>query len=724
MTTTENEPHTADQQPADVTPRPSLPSGGPGGDSRPRVDGASKATGTAPYAYEQPVDDPAYLFPVVSTIARGRIRRIDRTKAEAVPGVLLVMTHENAPSLRIKTNPDLWILQNRKIAYHGQFIGAVVAETAAIARYAASLVEVDYDEDDGDVEFRLDHPEMYSPRRVNALVAGTEDRGDVDAAIDAAPHSVDATYASSAQYHNPIEPHPIIAVWHRVRRLNPRAIRLTLYDANQGAVGHIGMLPPLFGLLPNQVEIISPFVGGSFGTKGMPHGHIVLAVLAAKRLRGRPVKLALTRQQMFRSTGYRQEIRQRVRLAADGDGNLTAIDHQSWAPTSKLRVFVEQTVSATRMMYSSPNRRTIHHAVKQDINPPLFMRAPGEFPGMFALETAIDELAVEMRVDPIDLRVRNEPEVDPETGKPFSTRNLVACLREGAQHFGWDRRSGPRAHRDGEWLIGMGVASATYPHHHWVPSRARIAYRDGRYRVEMQASDVGTGAWTILPQIAADALGVPVELVEADIGHSKRPWAMLAGGSVGTYEWGTAVVAAAEKFRRRHGDSPKEGASVTATGFAPRRARRTSRHSFGAHFCELRVSDVTGEIRVDRMFGLYGPGRIMNPRTARSQLIGGMTMGISAALFEEAYRDPRFGHVVNGDLAGYHIAAHADITEIEAAWIEEFDPQFGSTGAKGIGELGIVGVPAAVSNAIHDAVGIRLRELPFTPDKVLDALES
>lgn len=701
-----------------------MPSGGPGGSDRARVDGPMKVTGTAPYAYEQPVDNPAHLFPVVSTIAKGKIRSIDRSAAEAVPGVLLVLTHENTPSLRVKTDPALWILQNAKVAYRGQFIGAVVAETPAIARHAASLVEVVYDEEEADVAFSPDHPEMYAPRRVNTIFKGSDERGDVDAAIAGAAHVVEATYGNSAHYHSPIEPHPITAIWRRSSRLNLGAIRLTLFDSNQGANPiHVNMLAPLLGLLPKQLEIISPYVGGSFGTKGWPHSHIVLAALAAKRLGERPVKLAITRQQMFRTVGYRPLSHQQIRIAADADGGFAAIDHQSWAPSSRIRVFAEQTVTATRMMYASPNRRTIHHVVKQDVGVPMFMRAPGEFPGMFALESAIDELAVAMDIDPIELRVRNEPDVDPESGNPFSTRNLVACLQQGAEHFGWDQRGAPGERRDGEWLIGMGVASATYPNQHAVPSRASITHRDGRYVVELQAADLGTGAWTILPQIAAEALGVSVDLVDADIGNSKRPFALLAGGSTGTYEWGAAIEAAAKKFRAKHGDSPKEGASVTATGFAPRGARKKSRHSFGAHFCEVRVSEVTGEVRVSRMFGMFGAGKIINPRTARSQLIGGMTMGISAALMEEAYLDTRFGHVVNGDLAGYHIAAHADIQDVEAAWIEEFDPWFGSTGAKGIGELGIVGVPAALSNAIHNAAGIRLRELPFTPDKVIEALE-
>ncbi len=700
------------------------PFGGPGGDPRPRVDGPLKVTGTAAYAYEQPVDDPAHLYPLTADVTKGRIVSIDTSAAEQLPGVLLVLTHENAPRLRVKTHAALWILQSGDVHYWGQFIGAVVAENPAVARHAAALVSVEYDESDADVEFRVDHPETYTPKRIPAAGPGEEAHGDVEAAIASAPHVHEATYTNSAHYHNPIEPHPIIARWHRPNRMNPFATRLTLHDSNQGpAPVHVGFLAPLLGLLPNQIENISPYVGGSFGTKGLPHSHIVLAVLAAKKLKGRSVKFAVTRRQMFCTVGYRPQSHQQIRIASDALGNFTAIDHQSWAPTSRLNAYLEQTVTPTRIMYATKARRTVHHAVKQDVGVPMFMRAPGEFPGMFALETAVDELADELGIDPIELRIRNEPSVDPESGHEFSTRNLVACLRQGAAAFGWEERGDPGSRREGEWLVGAGVAAATYPNHHLVPSRAAIVFRGGRYFVELQGADLGTGAWTVLPQIAADALGVPVECVDADIGHSKRPFAFAAGGSIGTYEWGAAINAAARKFRRRHGTEPREGARAKATGFAPRGARKRSRHAFGAHFCQARVCVVTGEVRIDRMHSVYAAGRIINPRTARSQLIGGTTMGISAALFEEAYLDARYGHVINSDLAGYHIAAHADIHDIEVAWIDEFDPWYGATGAKGIGELGIVGVPAAISNAVYNAAEIRVRDMPFTPDKVLEAIE-
>lgn len=698
--------------------------GGPGGNPRPRVDGPLKVTGTAPYAYEQPVENPAYLFPVTATIAKGQITSIDTAAAESTDGVLLVLTHKNAPRLRIRTDPGLKILQSDKIRYWGEFIGVVVAESPEIARHAAGLIEVSYESEDADVGFSPDHVDTFVPKRISTLGPGQQTRGNTESALAEAVHIHEATYTTPTQYHNPIEPHPIIATWHKRRRGDMKSVRLTLFDSNQGAApGHMLMLAPLLGLLPHQIEIISPYVGGSFGTKGLPHSHIVLAALAAKKLRGRPIKFAITRQQMFRTVGYRPQSHQVVKLAADEQGSLTAIDHQSWAPTSRLRQYVEQTVMPTRIMYATPNLRTVHHTVKLDVGAPMFMRAPGDFTGMFALETAMDELAVATGIDPIQLRIRNEPEVDPETNHPFSTRNLADCLQVGAGEFGWEARQSAGSRREGEWLIGMGVASATYPNHHLIPSRATIYYEHGRYSVELQAADLGTGAWTIIPQIAAEVLGVSADVVDAKIGHSKLPFALPASGSMGTYEWGAAIEAAAAKFRKRHGTAPKDGARAKGVGWAPKGARKKARHGFGAHFCEVRVSTVTGEVRVDRMYSKYAPGRIINPRTARSQFIGAATMGISAALHEEAYFDQRYGHVVNSDLASYHIAAHADICNIEASWIDEFDPWYGKTGAKGIGELGIVGVPAAVGNAIYNAASIRLRDLPFTPDKVLTALE-
>ena len=703
-----------------TTPNPST--GQPSvGAALKRIDGPLKVTGTAPYAYEHAVDQPVHLYPLTASIARGQVTHIDTLAAEQVPGVLLVMTHTNAPRLWIKTDAELVILQSPTIRFKGQFIGAVVAQTPEAARHAASLVSVTYDVSPHDADFRPNHPQAYAPRQVNSFKPADSQRGDVQAGFAQARFTVDQTYTTPTEHHNPLEPHAVIAIWREGFSLSPTKKHLKLFDANQGNLFLPFFLGPLLGLLPTQIEIFSPYVGGSFGSKGMPHPHIVLAALAAKLLRGRAVKFALTRQQMFVGTGHRPASHQHIRLGADANGQLLAVEHHAVAPTARHKEFAEQTATPVRMLYATPNLRTTHRLVPLDESAGMFMRAPGEFPGMFALEVAMDELAEQIGMDPIALRLRNEPPVDPETGKPFSTRNLVKCLQDGAAEFGWARRHAqPRMQREGEWWVGMGVASATYPNQHLLNTRARIRFAGGRYQVELQAADVGTGAKTILGQISADALGIPVDQVDVVLGQTGLPFAMIAGGSMGTYTWGNSIMVAAAKFRKKYGLTPPEGAKLTATGQLPKDFKAHSRHAFGAHFAEVKVSDVTGEVRVTRLLGMYGAGRIINPLTARSQFIGGMTMGLSAALHEESVIDARFGHVVNHDLASYHIACHADVPDIRALWIEEFDPYFGPTGAKGIGEIGIVGVPAAIGNAIYNATGQRLRSLPFTPDKLLE----
>jgi xanthine dehydrogenase YagR molybdenum-binding subunit len=687
---------------------------------RTRVDGPLKVTGTAPYAYEHAVDNPLYLFPISAHAARGRLTRIDSAAARALPGVRLVLTHENAPRLWFKAFAELDLLQSPAVHYKGEFIGAVVADTPQLARHAASLVRVELTAEPHDAAFNPDHPKRYAPKRVNAFKRAESRRGDPAAMWAQAAHRLHQTYTTPTEHHNPLEPHAVIALWSAGFSFSPTRKRLLLYDANQGSIALPLLLGPLLGLLPSQIEVLSPHVGGSFGSKALPHPHLVLAAMAAKLLRGRAIKCALTRQQMFTGTGYRPESHQRIQLAADADGRLLAIEHHATSPTARRQEYVDQTATPTRMMYACAHLHTSHHAVPLDVPAGMFMRAPGEFSGMFALEVAMDELADLVGVDPIALRLRNEPAVDPEDGKPFSSRNLVRCLQDGAAAFGWEQRSAkPRQRRDGEWWLGMGVASATYPNQHLLNTRARIRFTGGRYQVALQAADIGTGARTILGQIGADALGVPASQVDVVLGRTGLPWAMAAGGSMGTYTWGSSIMAAAKKFRARFGAAPHEGASCTATGQLPKDFKSYSRHAFGAHFAEVRVSEVSGEVRVTRMLGMYAAGRIINPLTARSQFIGGMTMGLSAALFEDSQLDPRFGHVVNADLAGYHIASHADVPDIQAQWIDEFDPTFGPTGAKGIGELGIVGVPAAIGNAIHNATGRRLRSLPFTPDKLV-----
>ncbi|WP_298890030.1 xanthine dehydrogenase family protein molybdopterin-binding subunit [uncultured Serinicoccus sp.] len=690
---------------------------------RARVDAPLKVAGLAPYAYEHATDGALFLAPVLATIARGRITGIDDAAARAVPGVRLVLTHQNSPRIG-PTLPTLAVLRRPRVRYRGEIVAAVVAESLATARHAASLLSIDYAPEDAATRPDPDGPDVRELRRVMAIYPGRHRDGDVDGALAGARHRVQGTYATPVNHHNPIEPHALTALWHRGtgRVPGPRTTRLTLWDTNQGVLAPQGVVAGAFGLLPTQVEVVSPYVGGSFGTKGVPHPHTVATVMAAKLLPGRPVKVALTRPQMFAGTGYRPETRQRVALAADDEGRLTAIDHDVFAPVSRVIPWMDPSAGPTLSMYASTTRRTAYRTQDLDIAPGTFMRAPGEYTGMFALETAMDELAHTAGLDPVQLRLRNEPGADPESGRPWSSRHVTTCLTEGARIFGFEQQR--RGRREGEWWVGQGVAAASFPQMSMGPSLARITFTGGRYVVSMQASDIGTGAWTVLAQIAAQALGVPQDAVEARIGTTDAPAAVIAGGSTGTFGWGSAVVEAAQAFRSQHGEQPAEGATARARTRMPQGVRGVTRMAFGAHFAEVAVSEISGAVRVRRMYGHFDGGRIMNPRTARSQLIGGMTMGISGALFEESYRDPRFGHVVNGDLAGYHIAAHADVVDLEVGWVGEPDPWMGATGAKGIGEVGIVGVPAAIGNAVFDATGVRLRELPFTPGKVLEAWEA
>jgi xanthine dehydrogenase YagR molybdenum-binding subunit len=446
-----------------------------------RIDGPAKVTGNAHYAYEHAVSQPAYLHLIQATIARGRVTAIAASAAERLSGELTLLTYENAPRLQEKGDRELAVLQDNEVAFRGQLIGAVLAETLEIAREAASLVRVVYDESPHDVEFRTDRDDLYRPERVNPSLPTDTIEGDPESALARGPVRIDEVYRTPMEHNNPMEPHATIAVW--------AEDGLTLYDSTQGVHSVRTTVAALFGLAADRVRVIAPYVGGGFGSKGMPHAHVVLAAMAARVSGGRPVKLALTRQQMFALVGYRTPTVQRVRLAAEHDGRLTAIAHDVIEQTSKIKEFAEQTAAPTRMMYAAPSRRTTHRLAALDVAVPSWMRAPGECPGMFAPEVAMDELAVACSVDPVELRIRNEPSVEPGSGLPFSSRNLVSCLREGARRFGWERRDpAPGVRRENGWLVGVGMASSTYPVHRRPGSAATIRFdTDGHYLVEIGA---------------------------------------------------------------------------------------------------------------------------------------------------------------------------------------------------------------------------------------------
>ncbi|PWR14732.1 xanthine dehydrogenase [Micromonospora sicca] len=688
------------------------------GREHPRLEGQDKVTGAARYAVEYPVEDVTYGWAVPAAATRGRIVRVDAAPALALPGVLDVLHHGNAPRLTPGVDADLFLLQEPTVHYRGQFVAVVVAESIETAREAARLVRIDYDTEPHSTVLSEHHPGLYRPDKVNpSYPADTED-GDFDAGFAAAEVRIDATYRTPAYHNNPMEPHATTARW--------QDGRLLVHDSNQGSSPVQATLAELFALPREAVRVVAEHVGGGFGSKGYAKAAVVLAALAARQV-DRPVRLALTRQQLFGPIGYRTPTIQRVRLGADADGRIAAVCHDAISQTSTLTEFTEQAAVYTRSMYAGRHRRTTHRVVRLDVPTPFWMRAPGECPGAYALESAMDELATACGLDPVELRIRNDPTVDPEQKQPFTSRNLVACLRDGARRFGWaDRDPTPGVRRDGRWLVGTGVAGASYPARARAAAAAATAAPDGTFEVRINATDIGTGARTALWQVAADALGVPVDRVAIRVGDSDLPAAGVAGGSMGTASWSWAVIRACEGLRDRlrqapGGAVPADGVTVeVSTADEVRAQRPLPRYAYGAHFCEVRVDADTGEVRVPRLLGVFAAGRVVNPTTARSQLIGGMTMGMSMALHEEGVLDERYGDWVNHDFAMYHISGCADVERIEAYWLPEEDPDLNPAGVKGLGEIGIVGAAAAITSAVHHATGVRVRDLPVRLDKLLE----
>ncbi|MEU6669632.1 xanthine dehydrogenase family protein molybdopterin-binding subunit [Streptomyces sp. NPDC046727] len=690
------------------------------GTARTRVEGRDKVTGAARYAGEVPFADLAHGWLVLSTVARGRISAVDSAPVLAMPGVLAVLEHGNAPRVEtdyvglmgMKPDPTCAVFQHDRVPHLGWPVALVVAETSEQAREAAEALVVHYEQVPHDVGFTGEHPDAYP---VDGHMPGVTEKGDLDAALAASAFVVDAEYTTPEEHHNPMEPHAATARWDDGR--------LEVIDSNQGATWVVGELANLFSLDPASVRVRSEHVGGGFGSKGV-RAHQVAAVMAATVLQ-RPVRVVLTRRQMFSLAGYRSPTIQRVRLGADTGGRLRALEHRSVSLTSTVHEFVEPSAGVARVMYDADAHHTANRVVRLDVPTPTFMRAPGEAPGSFALEAALDELAEQCGIDPIELRLRNEPAKGPVSGLPFAGRNLTACFREGARRFGWaERDPRPGLRRDGRWLLGTGTAAASFPSGAAPSTATATAHPDGTFTVRISAADIGTGARTALTLVAADALQVPPERVTVRIGDSDFGPAMIAGGSMGTRSWSWAITVAAGELRERlalGADIPPEGITVRSdTTEAIGALAPAERHSFGAQFAEVAVDVSTGEVRVRRMLGLFAAGRIVNPLTARNQFLGGMIWGISMALHEEAVRDGASGGHVGADLAGYHVATHADVPRIEADWIEDTDPS-DPVGIKGIGEIGIVGAAAAIANAVWHATGTRHRSLPIRPDRVIRA---
>lgn len=688
------------------------------GTAHTRVEGRDKVTGAARYAADIPFAELAHGSLVLSTITRGRVRSLDDAAVLAMPGVLAVLHHANAPRVRTdytsimgtRPDPSSAAFQNDRVPHEGWPVALVVAETPEQARAGAEALVVEYEQEPHDTAFAGDRPDSYAQ---DDFLPATTGKGDLTAALAASAFVVDAEYSTPEEHHNPMEPHAAAAHWVEGR--------LEVVDSNQGAAWAATDLASLFSLDPGAVRVRSEHVGGGFGSK-LVRVHQVAAAMAARTL-GRPVRVAMTRRQMFTLAGHRSPTAQRVRLGADPDGRLRALEHRSVSQTSAVYEFVEPAAAAGRVLYDAEAHHTSVRIVRLDVPTPTSMRAPGSAPGSFALESALDELAERCGVDPIALRVRNEPATGPLSGLPFAGRKLIACFEKGARRFGWaDRDPRPGLRREGRWLLGTGTAASTF-HAFALPSTAAVtAWPDGTFTVRIAASDIGTGARTALTLIAADALAVAPERVDVRIGDSDFGPAWVAGGSAGTSSWAWAITPAAEELRERLAlglDIPPEGLTVRSDsaqalgGLAP-----AERHSYGAQFAEVAVDTATGEVRVRRMLGVFAAGRIVNPLTARSQLIGGMTWGISMALHEEAVRDQASGGLVGADLAGYHIAANADVDRVEADWVD--DPTPGDPiGIKGVGEIGIVGAAAAVANAVWHATGVRQRQLPIRPDRVL-----
>ncbi|MBT3155046.1 xanthine dehydrogenase family protein molybdopterin-binding subunit [Streptomyces sp. CHD11] len=685
-----------------------------------RVEGRDKVTGVARYAGDIPFAGLAHGWLVLSTVAHGRIVSVETGPVLGMPGVLTVLHHGNAPRLEtdyvgmlgVAPDPTAAVFQNDRVPHAGWPVALVVAETPEQAREAAEALVVTYGQEPHDVAFTAGHPDAQP---VDGHLPALVEKGDLEAELAASAHVLDAVYTTPEEHHAMMEPHAATAVWD--------GGRLEVVDSNQGTTWVADELARMFSLDPSAVRVRSEHIGGGFGSKGL-RAHQVSAVMAATALR-RPVRVVLTRRQMFSLTGYRSPTVQRIRLGAGPDGRLRALEHRSLNQTSLVWQFVEPGAGVARTLYDADAHHTENRAVRLNVPSPTWMRAPGEAPGSFALESALDELAERCGIDPIELRLRNEPELGPVSGLPFAGRDLAACFREGARRFGWAGRDPrPGVRREGRRLLGTGTAAASFPAIVLPSTAAVTAEPDGTFTVRISAADIGTGARTALTLVAADALSVPTERVRVHIGDSDFGPAMIAGGSAGTRSWAWAIMAAAAELRERlvpGGTVPPEGITVRSdTTAAVGALSQKERHSYGAQFAEVAVDVDTGEVRVRRMLGIFAAGRIVNPLTARGQLVGGMIWGISMALHEEAVRDSASGALYGADLAGYHVASHADVAVVEADWVDAPDPD-DPVGIKGIGEVGMVGAAAAVANAVRHATGVRHRSLPIRPDRVLEA---
>ncbi len=728
-----------------------------------RVDGRAKVTGQAKYAGEYQVPDLAYGWVVSAGVARGTITRIDAREALAVPGVVQVFTHENAPRLAwldrswsdevAPPGSPFRPLHDAEVKFSAQPVALVVADTLELARYAASLVRVEYDRAAHATDLAARRDEAYRPKEREGVPLAPGPRGDAEKAFARAAVKHEAEYHVPVEHHNPMEPFAATVVW--------EGGKLTVYDKTQGCQNVQGYLCNVFGYSKDDLRVVSPFVGGAFGSGLRPQYHVFLAVLAAQEL-NRSVRVVLTRQQMF-SFGHRPETLQRVALGAAADGKLEAMLHEVVAETSRFEDYSEAVALWSGLLYRCDNVKLDHKLVKLDLFTPIDMRAPGAVWGIYALESAMDELAVKLGIDPIELRLKNYAEKDANNDRPFSSKELRECYRQGAERFGWARRDPrPRLMREGDALVGWGMASAAWEAMQMKASAKASLSADGKLTVSSATADIGTGTYTIMTQVAAERLGLPLGGVTFKLGDSSLPTSPVEGGSWTASTIGSAVCAACDKLREqlfalagKVEKSPLAGAALKDVTFADGQVRLTadptrtvalteamrhgkqnvveaeasagpiprqlkySRYAHSAIFAEVKVDAELGKIRVTRVVTAVAGGRILNPKTARSQVMGGIVWGIGTALEEESVLDQKFGRFINHNLAEYHVPVNADVHDIDVIFVEERDDVVNPLGAKGLGEIGVVGVAAAVANAVYHATGVRVRELPITLDKVL-----
>lgn len=738
-----------------------------------RLDGLDKVTGKAKYAAEFDTPDLLHGYVVNSTIAKGKIKKIYAQDALSLPGVIKVFTHENRPKLAwfdmsykdqdAPPGSPFRPLKDAKISYSAQPIALVIAETFELARYAASLITVEYEQVAHQTDLAENRHNAHKPATGMATLLKPpppKPKGNFDAAFDAAPHQVTGEYVHGMEHHNPMEMFATTVVYEKGR--NKSGGKYTIYDKTQGVTNSILYAAQVFDIPFKDIRVISPYVGGGFGSGLRPQYQLFMAMLAARELK-RSVRVVLTRQQMF-SFGHRPATIQTVALGASAGGDMTALFHRAVGETSQFEDYTEVVVNYGGMLYPPENVTLEHQIVPLDVNTPLDMRAPGGVTGMSALECAVDELAFKAGIDPVEFRLQNYTDRDPLADLPYSSKELRECFRQGAERFGWLKRNPePRSMRDGHNLIGWGMATGIWEASQ-VPARAEaVLLVNGKLRVSSATADIGTGTYTIMTQIAADTLGMPLDDVTFKLGDSDMPVAPIQGGSWTAATVGTAVKIACEelakklfKLARKMPDSPFSGASfadvvfvdkmiqlkadslmavslqsvVDANGGAAVRQtstglpnmlkhRKYTRSAHSAVFAEVTVDEDLGTVRVTRIVSAVAGGRILNPKTARSQILGGMVWGIGKALEEESVMDHHFGRFMNHSLAEYHVAVNADVQDLDVIFVEEHDDIVNPLGVKGLGEIGLVGVPAAIANAVFHATGKRIRNLPITLDKLL-----